>query len=94
MGVISKLHLNGDNAILNRIQDVEPVIQYAKDARSIGATGSSEMRHAARVPAVLVESYCNRNGITMHEFMANDDHVSRLLNDPAIAPFRIWQGKV
>ncbi|NKJ22018.1 hypothetical protein [Dyella sp. SG609] len=64
------------------------------DARAAGAIGSTEMRHAARVPAVLVESYCNRNGITVHEFMANDEHVSRLLNDPAIEPFRIWKGKV
>jgi hypothetical protein len=52
------------------------------------------MRHAARVPAVLVEAYCNRHGISVHEFMANDEHVSRLLNDPVIAPFRIWKGKV
>lgn len=43
--------------IERRTQDVEPVLQYAADLRAVGATGSSEMKHAARIPFALIENY-------------------------------------
>lgn len=59
----------------------------------MGETGTSEMRHAARFPKVVVENYCARHGITLHEWMIDPVHVGRMLNDPDLAAFRIWEGK-
>jgi len=30
----------------------------------------------------------------MHEFMANPVHVRRMLMDPNLAGFRVWEGRV
>jgi hypothetical protein len=60
----------------------------------MGLTGSHEMKHAAKIPKVIVQEYLKRADISMHEFMANDEHISRLLNDPSFSSYRIWQGKV
>lgn len=30
----------------------------------------------------------------MHEFMVNPTHIRRMLSDPALSAFRVWEGKV
>ena len=57
-------------------------------------TGSSELKHAARFDAEVVDQYCRNAGITLNEFMVNPVHVRRMLNDPALSGFRVWEGKV
>ena len=52
------------------------------------------MRHAATWPPSLVETYIKANGIDMHEFMVNPTHVRRMLMDPDLQGFRVWEGKV
>ena len=80
--------------VVNRLQDVEPVLEFAKAAHNEGAHGSSEMRHAAEIPFVLVEAYLNRHQISFHDFQTDPAHVRAMLADPALAAFRIWPGKV
>ena len=80
--------------VISRRQDVEPILERAKAMHREGLHGSSEMRLAAEIPNVLIEDYCNRNGITYQEWAQNKEHKRRLLNDPAIAAFRIWPGRV
>lgn len=88
------LWVDGETAHVRRSQDVEPILEHAQALRSIGAVGSNEMRHAASFPKVIVETYLNTHGITLHEFHTNPEHVKRMLNDPALAGYRIWEGKV
>jgi hypothetical protein len=52
------------------------------------------MRLAASFPDVLVERYCNQNGIEFSEFMQNPVHVKRMCADPDLSGFRIWTGRV
>jgi hypothetical protein len=52
------------------------------------------LKHAARFDAQLVETYCKDAGITLNEFMVNPVHIRRMLRDPNLSAFRIWQGKV
>lgn len=95
MGLIhTQVAFDGDNMIQNRFQDVEPVIESCARLRSIGATGSAEMKHAIRLPPVFVEKYIAEHGITLHEFEVNPDHLRRIINSPEFSAFRIWQGKV
>jgi len=79
---------------IQRSQDVNPIIDFAKGMQAIGATGSKDMKHAAEIPMVVVENYMTRLGINFEEFCANQEHGKALLNDPALADFRIWSGRV
>lgn len=95
MGLIqTRVSFDGDDMTQSRVQDVEPVLESCAMLRSVGATGSAEMKHAMRLPMVFVEKYINDNGITMHDFEVNPQHLKRIMNSPEFAAFRIWQGKV
>jgi len=85
---------DGRNMIERRSQDVEPILDHVKRLQGIGEVGSSEMRHAAKLPKAVIESYITDKGITFAEFMANDVHLTNMLNDPALSGFRIWKGRV
>jgi hypothetical protein len=76
------------------VQDCTAIAEQMKAMHNAGDFGSSDMRYCGRIPDVFVEKYCNDNGITFHEFMANREHIKRLINDPALAHFRCWKGKV
>ena len=81
-------------AVINRTQDCEPVLSEAAALRAVGATGAgTDMHHVARFPRVVVEKYCNETGITFREWLQNADHARRMLNDPALAGFRVHEGQ-
>lgn len=80
--------------IIGLSQDCTPIAEHAKALQNAGIHGTSEMRHAARIPQVIVEKYCNDRGITFREFMNDQTHVRRILNDPDNAMFRVWKGRV
>lgn len=94
LGVNRGLYVNDGVLVASTTQDVEPILENCKARSREGFHGSKDLRLAASVPFVLYEAYLNRNGITMAEFAQSPDHKRRLLNDPAIAHFRIWQGRV
>lgn len=75
-------------------QDVTTNMEYAKALHNEGLHGSSDFKHAAHIPVIVVEKYCNDHNITYRDFMQSPDHLKRVLNDPALAYFRIWPGKV
>lgn len=74
--------------------NLRAVADHCAALRSAGDTGSGEMKHVARVPAILVQKYINDNGITFAQFMRDPKHAERLLADPAIAHFRVWEGRI
>lgn len=82
-----------DRLIIARSQDCTPIAEYAKAQHNAGCFGSSEVKHAARLPNVIVEKYCNDNGITFEEFMQNEVHIRRVVQHPDNTMFRIWPGK-
>lgn len=76
------------------MDDLKMVAEHCGALRSAGFTGSKDMKLAARVPGFFVQKYLNDNGITFAEFMRDNKHVDRFLADPALAHFRVWQGRV
>jgi hypothetical protein len=80
--------------ILGSVQDCTPIAELAQAAHRLGEHGSSEMRHVAKIPAVIVEKYCNDYGITYRDFMQDSAHLRRLVNNPDNSHFRIWPGRV
>jgi len=85
---------DGDTLIVTSTQDCEPALRRATGLRQIGATGSNEMKHAAHFPSVIIEQYLITAGIDFQEFMRNPAHVKRLMSDPDLKGFRVWEGKV
>jgi hypothetical protein len=74
-------------------QDCDPIVEEVKRMRQVGdGKMSKDLWHAAKFPEVIVETYCNQAGITFSEFMQNKIHVKRMLNDPALSAFRVYQG--
>ena len=69
-------------------------VERAQAMHNEGLHGSKDMRLAASVPVVIVEKYLNDHGITLQELGRSQEHQRRLLNDPALAHFRIWKGRV
>lgn len=86
--------ISNDNASgVLRSQDCTAIAEYAKSQHNAGFTGTSEVKHAARLPLIIVEQYCNDKGVTYEEFIKNPVHIKRCVTDPKNDAFRIWKGK-
>lgn len=88
-------HQDGDDVVVERIQDVEPVLKRAAQLRHAGAgrSDSGDLHHVASLPRVMVENYCNRHGITLREWLVDPVHVERMLADRDLSGFRVYEGK-
>lgn len=94
-GVKSVIQLNTDGSLTTgTVQDCTPILEYAKARQNEGHTGTSDMKFAASIPHVVIEEYCKRNNIGFDECIQSQEHSRRLLNDPSLAGFRIWKGRV
>lgn len=93
-GMTTEILVNNGDATFKSTQDCTPILEHATRLHNEGIHGGSEMRHAARIPQVLIEQYLTTNDILFSEFMSNEVHIKRMLNDPALKSFRIWPGKV
>lgn len=92
--ITTGLRLDGDDLIERRSQDVAPILDHVTRLRNAGEVGSSEMKHAAKIPKAVIENYIARTGISFHEFMVDEKHIRAMLNDPDLSGFRIWKGRV
>ena len=92
--VLTKIHEHDGALTFERVQDVQPILEFAHAQRVAGDVGSGEMRHAASLPMVVVEAFCNDQKITFEEFMRDPKYVNQMLNAPELRAFRIWEGRV
>lgn len=92
---IQTVHVvSGGESFLQRTQDCTPIAEKAQALHRQGVHGSSEVKHAASIPNILIEKYCLDNGISYREWIGDQSHIRRMLSDPALAAFRIWPGKI
>jgi hypothetical protein len=81
--------------ITGSVQACDPYIENAARLRADGGgKKDKDIWHAAHFPEVVVEKYCNTAGITFAEFIQNREHVRRMIQDPALAAFRIVGGRL
>ena len=94
-GVKTLVQLNHDGSLTTgTVQDCEPILERTKTLHSEGMHGSSEMRLAASIPVVVVEKWCNDNGVSYQELSRSPELKRRMLNDPSLGLFRVWKGRV
>jgi hypothetical protein len=94
LDIQTNIHAKDGEVTIERVQDCTAIADFARAKHNEGHHGSSDMKHAASIPFVMIEKYLNDNNITFHEFSSNNEHIRRVLNDPAMKHFRIWPGKV
>lgn len=90
----TSIHEQDGRIIIAQSQDCTGIAEFAKEQHNLGNHGSSEMRHAARIPNVIIEMYCNENTVTFADVMRDPAHMNRICNDPENKMFRIWPGKL
>lgn len=89
------MQLESDGSLtVSAVEDVSGVIETCKSLQSVGLVGSNEMKHAAALPRVVVEDWCQKRGITFADWMRDNKFVREMLNDPNLSSFRIWKGQV
>lgn len=93
-GVQRGLGLQDGHIVQGIAQDCSPIVEHTKALHSIGDGNGKELKFAASIPLLFIEKYLADNNITMYEFSGNADHKKRLLNDPALAHFRVWKGRI
>lgn len=89
-------HADNDKIIIERKQDCAPILTEIQNIKQTtdGISSSGDMRFAGRIPAVLIEKYCNQKGITFADFIKDDIHTVAIMNDPDYKALRIWEGKL
>lgn len=63
-------------------------------ASESGATSTGDVKHLASIPSEIVEAWINARGIAFSDFMRDHAIQDRMLNDPDLACFRIYKGRV
>jgi hypothetical protein len=94
MEMQTSLNVHDDLMVVKSMQDVEPILMACKEKVEAGDVGGKELKHAATIPMIVIESYMNRVGLTFQEFLRDKEHIKCLLNDKSLEGFRIWKGAV
>lgn len=72
-----------DKLHIERVQDVEPILEANKRAyNDAGAFKSEIFNKKAEIPLVVLLQWLQAKGITYNEFMTDDKLLRRFLNDP------------
>lgn len=90
----TEIHTDGGGLVIERVERFDGLLDACKALHNEGLHGTNDMPLYAAVPGILIEDYCNRNNVSFADFMKDQSHVKRFLNDPAIAHFRIKPGVV
>lgn len=93
-GIHTRIEVENGGFTIERIADTQPILDEIKAIKDVtdGRSKSGDLVHVGRIPAIIIEKYCNESGVTFHEFCIDDTHVTRLLNDSAYKHLRIWEG--
>lgn len=100
--VETKYHYDqsADRLIIERVQDIEPIIESNKRkmndnyGHSESTRWKGEFHHVASIPEVVIEKWCKDHGFTFADFINDPKIYKRFLNDSANSHFRTKPGKI
>lgn len=99
-GTRSIVHVDDNELVLERTQDVAPILDHNKAAQANGVNTKAHMRHAASIPMIVWQQW-DKEFFKMHKrsLMAapkklKEKFIKGKLNDPDNAFLRTWQGKL
>jgi hypothetical protein len=94
MSAVKEIHAYDDKLVFECEERFDGLVDRCKERQNTRQFGDSELPLLAEVPGIVIYDYCIRNGVTWREFMTEPAHARRMLNDPALAYFRIKPGVV
>jgi hypothetical protein len=59
-----------------------------------GNFGSKEMRYYGEVTPLMLQTYCDKTGVSWDEAFQNPVHFRRILNNPENSAMRVWKGRL
>lgn len=85
---------DGQTAIVHEesADHAKGIAEVAQRLSIEGLHGDKEMRHLAEFPGIVIQMYCDANGIEWADWFANPEHARRMMKDPALAHFLVWKG--
>ena len=88
-------HVEDGGITFERRQDCQPILDEIQKIKQVtdGRSKSGDLVHIGRIPKGIIEAYCNERGVSFHEFITDDIHVTRLMNDSDYKHLRIWEGR-
>jgi hypothetical protein len=83
-----------DRLIVKGTQDIEPILRWTHELRSLGQRGNETKlhKHVAEIPLVVAEQWL-KEGLNIFDKNCEKD-LKRKLNDPDNKFFRVWQGRI
>lgn len=90
----TQIHVQDGVMTVASSQDCTAIAEACKRQHNEGIHGTSEMKLAGRIPDIFVNKYLTDNNVTFAQFIKEPEHARRVLNDPAMAHFRVWKGRM
>jgi len=78
-----------EGVLIERTQDVEPIIDDVRERQSSGQVGSTEMRHVGRIPTVVLEDACQKLGVDMTDREAVREVIYNKITSGAWSKFQV-----
>lgn len=70
------------------------IVDAVKERHNAGHFGASDFRYYGEVTGFMLQSYCDKTGVTWDEAMRDPSHFRRILNDPENSNMRVWKGRI
>lgn len=99
-GTETKLHTEGDSLIVQRVQDVTPILDDIKEMRAKAVNPKAVGRIAGRIPNVVYQKWDQEfkkvHGVPMlrADSKTRQKFLASKLNDPDYQDLRIWEGRI
>lgn len=90
----TSIHVRDGLMTVASTQDCTPIAERCQRLHNEGQHGTRDMKFAGSIPDVFVNKYLTDNNITFAQFIKEPEHARRVLNDPAMAHFRVWKGRL
>lgn len=80
--------------VVVRTERFDGLLDHLAERRAIKDYGPKDTPCLMELPALIIEQYCKEAGITWADWWADNTHLKRMANDPALSAFRVKPGKV
>ena len=77
-----------------KMSDIQKVAEFSKEMHNAGLHGTKDDKVVASVHPAIVMAWIQKRGVTMNQFMSDENLSKAFLEDPDNEHFRIWKGRI
>ena len=70
------------------------IVDAVKAKHNAGHFGTSDMRYLGEVTPMMLQTYCDKRGVTWDVAMSDPAHFRHILNDPENSNMRVYKGRI